>query len=99
LLADAEMTMGGVRYLIELDTGKMTHRQLKARFKKLAGTTDTILFVTLARARRLRGVLKTASAFDFTFVATTFPEVYADPFGKVWRERDGTLRQVNKPPA
>lgn len=101
-LPDAELTIGGTRYFVELDTGEETHRQLRGRFKKLSGAADTVLFVTLGRDRRLGGVLQTATGFeDLPLVATTFAAVYSDPFGRVWHQPGvpgGTLRQLAVPP-
>jgi len=99
LLADAELTIGGTRYLIELDTGTMTHKQLKGRFKTLSKSPDTVLFVTLGRDRRLNGVLRTAAGFEgLNLVATTFAAVYTQPFGRVWHQPGSAeLRKVDLP--
>ncbi len=89
LWPDAEMMIDGMKYFVEFDTGKMTSKQLKVRFKKYVGKTDTILFVTLGRERRRKTILRVGEEVKDILCVASFAEVYEQPFGRVWHEVNG----------
>jgi len=97
VLPDAEIVLNGIRYWVELDTGKMAGRQLKRRFRKYVGQDDTILFVTLGREKRIRNVLRVAGDVADILVVTSFARVYEDPFGRVWGDTNGKMQGITRP--
>jgi hypothetical protein len=93
---DAEIAIGDLRFLLELDTGKMTHRQLRFKWlKRYAGVTDYMLFVTLGSSDRLDRVIRNAKRVHDIALFATFSEVMQCPYGKVWTDAKG--KQVALP--
>jgi hypothetical protein len=98
LLTDATFRMGE-RFQVEIDSGKMSGPQVKARWKKLkeAGCTDTVLVVTLGREKRLKSLRRISHDLKENGYFTTFARLYPSPFAEVWEDCAGERYAVEKP--
>lgn len=84
LQPDGEMTLDGIFFNVELDTGKQTHSQVGHRQRRYAGSTDYLLYITLSDRRR-DGLLKHADdAVKSIALFTTLAEVVRAPRGEIW---------------
>ena len=96
LRPDAEMTLGGIRFNVELDTGTESHSQVRRRQQVYVGSTEFVLFVTLS-ARRLRGLTsKCLTAVKDICLFTTLDQVKTDPAGSIWIDSNGGQTSIVK---
>jgi hypothetical protein len=84
LRPDAEMTLAGYFYRIELDTGEQTFAQVRRRQARYAGIEDYLLYVTLTE-KRLEGLRRHAhEAVKRIAMFTTLAGAQRDPHGEIW---------------
>ena len=84
LRPDAEMTLGGYFYYVELDTGEESYAQVRRRQARYAGVGDYVLYVTLS-TRRLDGLRRHAhEAVKPIALFTTLADAQRDPHGPIW---------------
>jgi hypothetical protein len=89
LRPDAEMTLDGYFYYVELDTGEQTHSQVRRRQASYAGTEDYVLYVT-SSAKRLEGLRKNVhETVKRIALFTTLEEALANPRGEIWIDSQG----------
>ena len=80
---DAEMTVAGQKFFVELDTGEQTYRQIRHRQRAYAAVRDLLLYVTVSETR-LAGLMRHSSAVESIALFTTLDRVMRDPRGEVW---------------
>ncbi|MBN8627059.1 MAG: hypothetical protein J0M17_16390 [Planctomycetes bacterium] len=86
---DAEMTLDGFRYDVELDTGEQSLAQVGRRQRRYAGSSDYLLYVTLSD-RRLENLRRNAQeAVRSIALFTTLGAALADPRGPIWIDGHG----------
>ena len=85
---DAEMTLEGVFYYVEMDTGQESYAQVRRRQRNYAGVEDPVLYVTLSGDRR-EGLRKRGKAIASIGLFTTLDEVLECPRGDIWVDHDG----------
>ncbi len=84
LRPDAEMTLDGYFYNVELDTGEQSYAQVNRRQKRYAGSRDLLLYVTQSE-RRLEGLRRNADpAVRSIALFTTLAQVLLDPQGEIY---------------
>jgi hypothetical protein len=81
--ADAEMVLNSRRYFVELDTGEMTHRQVRQRWSVYRDVTDFLLVVTSSESR-LEGLRRNAEAVAGIALFTTLTAAMESPLGEIW---------------
>ncbi len=99
LRPDAEMTLDGYFYNVELDTGEQSYAQVNRRQKRYAGSTDLLLYVTQSE-RRLEGLRQNADpAVRSIALFTTLEKVLAAPAGQIFLDCAGESTWIVDPPA
>jgi hypothetical protein len=89
LRPDAEMTLDGYFYNVELDTGEQTHAQVRRRQAAYAGTDNFLLYVTTS-TKRLDGLRKNVhDAVKRIALFTTLDQAIANPRGDIWVDSEG----------
>jgi hypothetical protein len=89
LRPDAEMTMDGYFYNVELDTGEQTFAQVRRRQRRYAGIEDFVLYVTTTE-KRVEGLRRNAhEAVKRIALFATLTDVQRDPHGEVWIDCQG----------
>jgi hypothetical protein len=84
LRPDAEMTLDGYFYFVELDTGEQSYAQVRRRQARYSGIQDFVLYVTLSQ-KRLEGLVRHAhEAVKKIALFTTLDQVLATPHGEIW---------------
>jgi hypothetical protein len=87
--ADAEMTLSGAKFYVEMDTGTMRgYGRVEERWANYAGCDGTLLVVTVSQAR-LESLLKKSESVAQTAWFTVLELVRADPYGYVWMNSSG----------
>ena len=81
--ADAEIWMGGRKYLVEIDTGKVKYRRIQARWRKYRGVEDFLLVVT-STEDRMKRVIEHSSEVAGIALFTTLDKALDDPYGVIW---------------
>ena len=90
---DAEMTLEGNRFNVELDTGTEDYRQVKHRQRAYRGVTDFLLYVTTSERRR-DGLVRHSEAVRNIALFATLEDVLAEPHGEVWRDCFGNRASI-----
>jgi hypothetical protein len=85
---DAEMTLHGVFFYVELDTGSESLAQVRKRQAAYAGVEDSLLYVTLSK-RRCENLRKASKAVASIALFTTLNEALENPRGAIWRDATG----------
>lgn len=85
---DAELTLHGRKFYVELDTGEQSHRQVRDRQQAYTGVQDFLLYVTLS-PRRMAGLIERSRAVQNIALFTTLGQVQSDPHGDVWVDAFG----------
>lgn len=81
---DAEMTLFGRRFFVELDTGEQSYAQVQRRQRQAyADVQDFLLYVTMSE-RRLEGLLTHADQVKGIALFTTLDKAKSDPRGPIW---------------
>lgn len=94
LRPDAEMTLGGIHFNVELDTGSESHSQVRRRQGVYVSTSDMVLFVTLSE-RRMNGLMKGClDEVKGMCLFGTLDGVRAEPEGEVWMDVDGNRASI-----
>ena len=89
LRPDAEMTVAGFFYYVEMDTGEQSYAQVRRRQARYSGVEDYLLYVTVS-PKRLEGLRKNAhSAVERIAMFTTLEEALRDPHGQIWIDCHG----------
>lgn len=85
---DAEMTLQGVFYYVEMDTGSESYAQVRKRQRAYAGVEEPLLYVTL-NAKRREGLRKVSKAVASIALFTTLEQVKESPRGNIWMDCNG----------
>lgn len=85
---DAELTIGGQRFFVELDTGEQSYRQIASRQRCYAGIKDLLLYVTLSEKRMAR-LIRHSHAVHAIALFTTLEQVQHDACGEIWTDWTG----------
>lgn len=94
LRPDAEMTLDGYFYFVELDTGEQTYAQVRRRQSRYLGTADYVLYVTQSD-RRLEGLRRHAhDAVKRIALFTTLDAVLREPRGQIWIDAHGERTSI-----
>jgi hypothetical protein len=89
LRPDAELLIGGRRYLLEFDHGTMSYQVVvQTRFEKYRACRDLVLWVCATQAR-MEGLRKLAEVIRETALFTTLDLALRDPHAAVWTDFDG----------
>ncbi len=88
LRPDAELTINGRRYLVELDRGTMGYAQIARRFRVYEECQDLVLWVCNSAERR-DGLRRRAERIRRIALFTTFAEALASPHGAIWMDFGG----------
>lgn len=86
LRPDAELSLSGMVFNVELDTGSMRGLKRDGRFE-LYGDTGPVLWVCAGGAQRMENMRLQAPNDGHWF--TTLDAVEASPWGKIWTNRQG----------
>ena len=96
LRPDAVMTLFGQEYLVEMDTGSMSYRDiLRKRFSKYEQFGGIVLWVCLTETRK-EGLRSRAERVRHNALFTTLFAHLTEPFGGVWIDYDGQIASVEK---
>jgi ribosomal protein S14 len=91
LRPDAELIIGGRRYLLEFDRGTMSYQQVAAtRFEKYRSCRDLVLWVCSTQAR-MEGLRARAEMIRETALFTTLGSALRDPHAENWTDFDGGM--------
>jgi hypothetical protein len=94
LRPDAELTLDGYFYFVELDTGEESLAQVRRRQARYLGTEDYVLFVTLS-PRRLEHLRQRAhEAVKGIALFTTLDEALREPRGEIWIDCQGERTSI-----
>lgn len=94
---DAKMTINGLVYLVEMDCGTMSYRDIvQKRFKKYEDYDGIVLWVCPTDVRK-QGLIDRAERVKHNALFTTFAATLTEPFGGVWVDYDGQISSVPKP--
>jgi hypothetical protein len=91
LLPDAEFTINGKRYLLELDRGTMSCQAIaQTRFEKYASVRDLVLWVCptgerMEELRRLSALIRETALF------TTLDQALRNPHAPIWMDFNGEM--------
>ena len=97
LRPDAEVTINGHKYLVELDCGTMSYQDIiHKRFKKYEGYEGIVLWVALTDAR-MHGLRTRAERVKGNALFSTLAATLTEPFGGVWLTFDGQIETVPEP--
>jgi hypothetical protein len=89
LRPDAELFIGGRRFLLEYDAGTIGYRELiEKRFRKYLACDDLVLWVC-PTAARMEGLRRRAELIRGIALFTTLEQVLANPHGPIWVDFDG----------
>jgi hypothetical protein len=89
LRPDAELVIGGRRYLLEFDHGTMSYQVVvQTRFEKYRACHDLVLWVCATQAR-MEGLRKLAEMIRETALFTTLDLALRDPHAVIWTDFDG----------
>jgi hypothetical protein len=89
LRPDAELLIGGRRYLLEFDRGTMGYQVVvQTRFEKYRACRDLVLWVCQTLAR-MEGLRCRAELLRETALFTTLDLALRDPHAAVWTDFDG----------
>ena len=80
---DADMTLRGRKFYVELDTGEQSYPRVCDRQVAYAGVQDFLLYVTLSE-RRMAGLISHADSVKGIALFTTLNRVQQDPHGRIW---------------
>lgn len=92
---DAEMTLGGQKFFVELDTGEQSYRQVEQRQRAYESVKELLLYVTSTETR-LAGLMQHSSAVRSIAFFTTLDRVLRDPQGEVWTDCFGNVVSLTK---
>jgi hypothetical protein len=94
---DAEVTIGGRPFYVELDRDTMGHAQLARRFRLYEDVPHHVLWVcpTVARRDALRA---RAAALRHTALFATLSDALADPHAPVWMDHAGGRAALPREP-
>lgn len=90
---DATMTLDGITYHIETDTGSESFRRIEKRQQVYAGVDDFVLYVTLSD-RRMDGLMRHSEKIDRIALFTTLQQAIADPRGDIWQDYSGNVVSI-----
>lgn len=97
LRPDAEFIIDGVKYLLEMDCGTMTYRDIvRKRFKKYETYDGIVIWIALTDAR-MNGLRTRGESLRTNALFTTLPAILAEPFGGVLIDFDGQIASIPKP--
>ncbi len=89
LRPDAELLIGGQRYLLEFDRGTMSYQVVaKTRFEKYRFCRDLVLWVCQTQAR-MEGLRKRAEPIRGTGLFTSLEQALREPHAAIWIDFDG----------
>ncbi len=88
LRPDAEMTLDGRKFYVELDTGHLNHRRVSDRLRNYQGVKDYLLFVTLSERRLPRLIADAQSVREIALFAT-LDAIMREPRGMIWIDAFG----------
>ena len=92
--ADAILTLGGRRYCVEMDTGKMSVRAAINRLlKAYLNYEGLVLFVTSSQTR-LEAIKNGLEELAHVVLYTTLGKILEDPHGMIWRDFHGELTLI-----
>lgn len=95
LLPDAELFIGNNRYLMEMDTGTMTQKKVRARWKKLARSTDVVLVITSSQRRR-KSLQSWSTLLRDRILIAVHEELKSTPWGPVWLDIEGGQHAIKR---
>lgn len=94
LRPDAEMSLDGYFYNVELDTGEQSYAQVRRRQRRYAGSQDFLLYVTQS-SRRLEGLRKNADPLVRSIALfTTLADAQHDPAGDIYTDFFGERTSI-----
>ena len=84
--ADGVTVIDGEKFFIEVDTGKMSRKQMRAKWKRYEGVTDVVL-VVCTKEHRMHKLIADAAPVKDIALFTTFDRLrnVAEP----WRDSSG----------
>lgn len=89
LLPDAELSINGDRYLLELDRGTVSYADVvRRRFARYRFCRDLVLWVCPSGSRA-EGLRRHADIVRETALFTTLDQALADPHAAIWVDADG----------
>jgi hypothetical protein len=91
---DAEMTLNGIFYFVELDTGEQTLSQVCRRQAVYAGVEDFVLYVTTTERRRESLRRNCSEAVRKIALFGVLDDVMRQPHGAVWMDAFGESAAV-----
>jgi hypothetical protein len=92
---DAEMTLDGQRFFVEMDTGEQTYRQVEHRQRAYKSVRDWLLYVTITEAR-LAGLMRHSMTVRDIAFFTTLDRVLKDPTGEIWIDSSGKVASLTQ---
>jgi hypothetical protein len=94
LRPDAEMTLDGFFYHVEMDTGEQSYAQVRRRQSRYSGIKDFVLYVTTS-PKRLDGLRKNVhDAVLPIALFTTLDDALREPHGEIWIDCQGERTSI-----
>lgn len=91
---DAEMTLDGDHFDVELDTGEQSYAQVRRRQQRYIGSENRVLYVTTSRIRLAGLIEHTHEAIRPITWFTTLDAAIQDPLGAIWSNCHGEAAAI-----
>lgn len=78
----------------EIDCSTMNQTKVRRRLRKHLGSRRNVMIVTKGRPLRRDNLIESARREGIPAYAATFEDLRTDPFGCIWKDTEGVMRQM-----